>query len=385
MRKRYDKYSEVEKKDFLWRELALLQVKAEAENTPESQSDQGYKKMVGIYHKLLEQHKEMSEGEIRQILYTLATIHLQGEVRSDHLKALDYFHEWLGMEPEVKPQDKFYIGSAHLLLRDLNLALDWIEEAIADTLAAGKIPRERWYDTQKYIYYEQKNHRKVAEILETLVEYYPKPKYWEQLGATYQQELERPIDGMIAFDALYIQDKMKKSSFLKALAFGYLTNDAPYKMAQIFEWGMKNGHLEATETNLKQLYYAWIRAKETEKAIDALERFNKKASDADMIVELANQYIRVEDYKKAIEIAKTAKKAKKKAKRPGAADFVAGIGYFYLKEYNESLKAFKKAAKDPKTKGRAEPWIGYVTDRIDELKSIADREKALRKALAEAS
>lgn len=384
MRPRLPKYNAAEKINFYFAEIELIQVKMdlEGETNPKYQ---GYDEIISRYQKLLEMHKELSESRIRQILYALASYHLQGEGRADYLKALDYLHEWLGMYPEVKPRHKFLIGNTHYLLKDMNLALEWIEEAIADTLAAGEIPKERWYDLQKFIYYEKKNHVKVAEILETLVRYYPKAKYWEQLGATYRMDLERPIDGLVAFDALYMQDKLRKTSYIKTLAYEYMNNDAPYEMAEIFEWAMKNGHMEETENHLKQLYHALRRAGETERSIKALERYNNKASDGEMLVELANQYIRIRDYEKAVEASKKAKTAKKKMRKPGSADFVAGVSYFYLKKYDQSLKAFRLAAKDPKTKGTAEPWISYVADRINELKEIREREKLLREALAEFS
>ena len=382
MRSRFSKYNNAEKIAFHWREIELLQSRTD-QLGPDDPID--YTPVLNRYEKLLAFHNDMAESAIRQILFIIATIHLHGDSRSDYLKALDYFHEWLNMSDQVKPQQKFLIAQTHLQLQDQTRALEWVEEAIADTLAQGKVPKESWYQVQKYIYYERKNHRRVAEILETMVRYFPKVRYWRELGATYQQGLERQTDGMVVFDSIYLQGKLTRPSFLKALAFSYLNQDAPYQMAEVLEWGMSKGYLKDSETNLKYLYQALLMANETKKSISALERYNRKASDAQMMLNLADQYIQVKEYKKAISMASMSKKARKKAKKKGRADFTVGVAQFYLKNYKESLKAFKQAAKDPKTEGTAKPWISYVADRISELENIAERERLLRKSLAEAS
>ncbi|UTW44774.1 hypothetical protein KFE80_10265 [bacterium SCSIO 12696] len=380
MRSRYSKYTDAEKISFLWKEIeyAFAIDGLKSEKDPKHESDYG--PIIKHYETLLTLHQKMRESQIREILNTLSELHMAS---GNFQKALDYHHEWLGMGVEVKPDKKFKIGQTHFFLEQYGRSLEWVEEAIADVKAAGQLPKERWYATQKFIYSEQKNSKKVAEILEILVTHFPKKRYWQELGVVYQQDLERPLDALYIFDSLFMQDQLTKSTFLKALAYGYNSNGAPYQMAKVYEYGLEKGYLEETPKHLKDLFFTLQQAGERKKSISVLERYVKLSNnDAEMLNILAEEYINSGAYQKAIDTARKSQKAKDKARKPGASHFQEGVALFYLKKYSDSVKALQRAAKDPKVKGTADPWIGYVKSRINELKSARELEKQLREEIA---
>lgn len=115
-------------------------------------------------------------------------------------------------------------------LENINIAIDGFE-------SKGKIPRENWWVLQLGIYHERGDSKKVTDVLEKIVKYYPKWTYWRQLSQAYAVQ-ERPSDSLVAGDLLYMNDELNKESELKRLAIKYLANEAPYKAAQIIAKGL---------------------------------------------------------------------------------------------------------------------------------------------------
>ncbi|MDM3872299.1 hypothetical protein QSV34_13165 [Porticoccus sp. W117] len=380
MRSRYDKYAPGEKVSFLWREIAyeFAQESIKSEQDPNYESD--YSKIVGFYEKLLTFHTEMRESAIRQILSALAQMHMAS---SDFRTALKYYHEWLGMGQEIRPAEKFQIGQAHFFLKEYDLSLEWVEEAIADVKAKGELPKESWYRTQKGIYYEKKNPKKVAEILEILVTHFPKKRYWQELAVIFQQDLEKPVDSMVLLDTLFMQDQLTKAQFLKALAYGYNSNSAPYQMAKVYQYGLQKGYLEENPKHLKDLFFTLSQAGERKEGIKVLERYIKlDPNDVDMMNALSGEYTSVGSYQKAVDTARKAQKLKDQGRQPGLSHMREGEALFYLKSYAKAAKAFERASKHDKMKKNAQSWAAYVKSRIRELEATRKMEKDLKEELA---
>ncbi|MGS2724753.1 hypothetical protein ACVBEJ_13505 [Porticoccus sp. GXU_MW_L64] len=380
MRSRYDKYAPGEKVSFLWKEIeyAFAIEGIKSDKNPNHESDYG--KIVGFYEKLLTFHTEMRESAIRQILSTLAQMHMAS---SEFRKALSYYHEWLGMGADVTPQVKFQIGQAHFFLKEYTVSLEWIEEAIADVEAKGELPKESWYRTQKGIYYEKKNPKKVASILEILVTHYPKKRYWQELAVIFQQDLEQPVNSLVLLDSLFMQDQLTKPQFLKALAYGYNGNSAPYQMAKVYQYGLDKGYLEENSKHLKDLFFTLSQAGERNKGIKVLERYIKlEPKDVDMLNALSGEYTSAGSYQKAVDTARKAQKLKDQGRQPGLSHMREGEALFYLKSYAKSAKAFERAAKFEKLKKNAQSWAAYVRSRISEIEATRKMEKDLKAELA---
>ena len=385
MKSKYEKYNEGEKSTFLWREIEYLYQLEVAKGAKNPQYVSDYGPTIKNYEKLLTLHKFIRESEVKDILLALAGLYSTGgdTDRSNLKKALGYYHEWLGMVDEVKPERKYQIGAVHFALGEYDAAIAWTNEAVADSWAMGVVPKERYFETQKYIYNEKKQPSEVAEVLEQLVKYYSKKRYWEQLGVIYQQGVERPIDAMVVFDLLRMQGFLTKPSYIRVLAFAYNDQETPYNMAKLYEWGIEKGYLKAEAKNFKYLYYAYREAGEVKKGIEALERYNELESDGTMLNTLSDEYIKDQNYKKAAEVARKARTAKKPAKKPGESHYREGIALFYLKKFDSSLKAFKQAEKDPAIKKSVESWTSYVQYRIDDLNELKETSRRLNEALAE--
>lgn len=334
-------------------------------------SVENYKQAINSYKNMLKYSDGIPDARITQTLFQIAQLYY---AEGDYRTALKYLYQWKDQSEIVTAKNKILIGQAHYQLGELDKSLRWIEEAIADYKAKGKVPEENWYGIQKVIYYDKKNMKKVAEILETLVTYYPKAKYWRQLGGIYS-ELGRNMDRLVAYDALMIQGKLTKESRLRGLAYMYLGAEVPYKAAQIMEWGVKNGHIEKTEKNYELWGSALYAAVETKKAIPVMEQAAKLSKKGDLMARLAGVYFSDDQFKKTVTAARSARK-KGGIKRPGTNWMNEGMALASLKRFGEAERAFTNAAKYEKNKKGANAWLKYISQERRRQKAIADSKKA---------
>lgn len=332
---------------------------------------QNYKAATDSYQKVIDFHEHLTDAFVARTLYSIAQLYY---VQEDYRKAINTLYEWMEISESVTPTNKVLLGQAHYQVKELDKALRWVEEAIADYETEGKVPEENWWGIQKVIYYDKKNLRKVTEILEELVVHYPKAKYWRQLGGMYG-ELGRDLDRLVAYDILYLQNFLNKDTRLRGLAYMYLGADVPYKAAQIVEWGMKNGVIEESPNDLKMLAEALYAAQEVKRSIPIMERAAHMSEDGGLMERLAGMYLSDDQYEEAIKAANEARR-KGKLRRPGGNYMNEGMALVGLKRYNDAEKAFRKAKEYERTKRAAEDWITWVRaerKRLDEIRKSQER------------
>lgn len=354
-----DRYSEYEQAT-TWNYLAYYYYEVE-----------DLKAALNAYQKVVSFYEYLTDAFVARTLYSIAQLHY---LQEDYRKAIDAMYEWMDVTENVTPESKMLLCQAHYQVGEFDQSLRWVEEAIADYQSEGKVPKENWWRIQRAIYYDKKNMPKVAEILETMVVYYPKARYWRQLGGIYS-ELGRDLDTLVAYDVLHIQNLLEKDMHLRNLAHMYLGAEVPYKAAQIIEWGMKKGYIEESVKDLKMLAEALYQANEVKRSIPIMERAAKMSDDGVLMERLAGMYYNDDQYKEAIDAANEARR-KGGLKRPGGNYMYEGMALASLERYSEAEKVFRKAAEYEKSKKAAQGWIKYVQNekrRLDEIRKSRER------------
>ncbi len=357
-----DRYSEYELAT-TWNYLAYYYYEAE-----------NLKAALNAYQKVVSYHEFLTTPAIARALYSIAQLHY---VQEDYKKAIEAMYEWMDIAETVTPANKMLLCQAHYQVEEFDKALRWVEEAIADYQAEGKVPKENWWRIQQAIYYDKKDMPKVTEILETLITYYPKAKYWRQLGGMYN-ELGRSMDSLVAYDSLHLQKLLEKDIHLRNLAHMYLGAEVPYRAAQIMEWGMKKGFIEESSKDLKILAEALYRANEVKRSIPIMLRAAKMAEDGVLMERLAGMYFSDDRFEETIEAANEARR-KGGLKRPGGNYVFEGMALASLKRFTEAEKVFLKAAEYEKSKKAAKNWIKYIKSekrRYDEIRKNKERFKS---------
>lgn len=355
--RKYDKYNSYERA-MLWNFYAFIYY-----------SQENYRKTIEAYENVLKQ-PDLPEALGVGTLYSLSQIYF---VQENYSKAVQTLEKWFKVAENPGANAYILLGQGYYQLKDYNKAIPAVEKAIGIAREREKEVKENWYLLLRAMYYDKEDYKKTFEILRTLTHEYPKKEYYSQLAAMYG-ELKQEFNQYSTVAAMNDAKLLSKNAELVTYAQFLMQNDRPYRAAVILDEGMKNKIVEKTDRNYKLLGNAWTLAKEDKKAIPAFESAAKLSDTGDLYASLAQSYLNVEDWDKAINSVNKAFD-KGKLKRPDTANVVLGMALFNLKKYDASLKAFEAAKKDKRSEKIARQWLRYV-------RGERDRAKALEKGLS---
>jgi len=123
-------------------------------------------------------------------------------------------------------------------------------------------------------------------VLEILVRDFTKASHLNQLSAVYG-ELGNTAEQLAVREAAYEKGYLDKESELVGLAQLLVSQDNPYKAAQVMRDGIDNGVVEATESNLKRMGDNYLLAKEYDEALAAFENAAKKTDNGELHLRMA--------------------------------------------------------------------------------------------------
>ncbi len=299
--------------------------------------------------------------------YTLAQLHLMLE---DYHSAAQQLEDWMAASAVagtlVSNEGKVLLSQVYYQLDRNTEALKLVSAAIDSVERKGELPREHWWLLQKALYYEKNGARskkkgdlKVVSILKQLITHYPKDTYWHQLGGIYGQ-MEEDDHRLASLDILYLDDALTKSHDLMSLAYLYLGAGVPYRAAQIIEEGINQGAIESTGKNLETLGSAWQQARETKKALVALEQAAQLSNEGSIWSRLAMGYLDIDDNAKAVQAARKALR-KGHLKYPSYTRMTLGNALVNLYCFQDAAEVFRDAAKSQKSQKAANQWVAYVS------------------------
>jgi len=288
--------------------------------------------------------------------YTIAQLYFMLE---NYAQAARQLELWQAEATVASPDGRALLAQAYYHLKRKGEALKLISAVIAEAEAGGKLPKEGWWSLQRVLYYEQQDYRQVVAILKQLVTHYPRTSYWQQLGGLYGQ-LERRGDQLAVTDLLRLQRQLNGERQWLSLAYLYLGAEVPFRAARVLEQGMENGEVQASAKNLDTLGTAWLQARETRRALPALQRAANLSDSGAIAARLASAYLDADDNGAAVREARNALR-KGGLSRPSLTQLTLGAALVNLQCYREAEPVFKEAASDQKTRKTAEQWLRYVS------------------------
>ena len=307
--------------------------------------------------------------------YTIAQLYF---VQEQWQKGINALLKWFDMTEVPNSGAYVLLAQGYYQTKDYNKALLNVEKAInihnekqaAKPAAERKPPKEQWYNLARFLYFEKGNINKTVEILEILLNYYPKKDYWVQLSHMYGEQ-KKDSEQLSAMETAYVQDLLDKGTEQVTMAYLYLNGDVPYKAAKVMDKGLKDGTIEDKSKNWEVAGSAWRQAQEVDKAIPAMEKAAEKAETGELYARLGNIYLDGDQNKKAI-TAINKGLSRGGVKRPDTARLVLGMAYFNTKQYDKARKAFKAAARDERSKKYASQWIKYMESELERQRSLAE-------------
>ncbi len=312
---------------------------------------------------------------------TLAQFYAQQE---RYLEAITQYEIWEAQAFSVGASDRLMMAQLYNVLEKKDQALEMTKIGIADAELKGEVPKEGFWQIQFPIYYDRSEFKKVGEILEKLVEHYPKWSYWKQLGGMYGMQ-ERDLDQLVAYEVVYLNGELKSESDIKNIAGFYQGADVPYRAAKIIEAGIEDEILEETSDNYKLLADSWYQAYELRSALQSYEKASKLSDSGEIQFRIASIYLDLGEDKNAYRASLLAEK--KGAGKHKAANYnKMGMALTNMYCFKDAVKAFNNAvkhSKDRKSQRSPKQWIKYASfedDRYRKLRNAGAKVKSCGKA-----
>src|SRR5210317_2016685 len=310
----------------------------------------------------------------KQTTYTMVQLLTMDEQYS---KALTTLEKYLQLETNPPPEP-FILKAQNLYqVQRYKEMVEPIETAMRIAEARGKPVKEDWWNLLNFAYFQQEDYRKVRDIQKTLLQNWPKARYWKSLAGAYT-ELGEDEKLIYAYDAAHTQGMLIKDTEFVTMAQLYLQAEVPYKAATLMQEKMDGGVVAKNEKNYRLLSQAWQLAMEDKKAIPALKAAAALASNGELDQRLANAYLNVGDYGDCVTSANAALR-KGGLKNPDNAQISLGMCLYNLRRYGDAKTAFRNAAKVPRSQRTAGQWIKVIDAELERNRQIRLAEEAARK------
>lgn len=325
-----------------------------------------YRQAIDAYERLLAQD-DLPQGLEENTRYSLAQLYFGIE---DYAKSVTTLERWFEQTESPSANAYILLGNAYYAMGEYRRALEPVEAAFELARERGERIREHWWQLQRAIYYELGDLGRAAEILEFLVEEYPRKEYWSQLAGIYG-EMDQPERQARVLDVAYQQGLLTRGSELVNLAQLLMQQDIPYRASNVLQEGLDQGVIERNERHLRLLAQAYRMAKEDEAALEPLRAAAEISGEGDLYMQLAYAYSNLKRWQDAANAARRALAAGGLS-RPDQAQMFRGTALYNADELEAAKEAFRAAAGDERSARQARQWIEYVDQEIERREQLAD-------------
>ena len=313
-----------------------------------------YSRAVDSYLAMIAE-PDADERQVVATRYTVAQLYFMMENYAGAARQLERWQAEVGV---VSGDGRVLLAQAYYHLARKADALKLVNAVVSETLAAGKVPKESWWSLQRVLYYERGEYNRVVAILKQLVTHYPRDSYWQQLGGVYGL-LERRGDQLAVSDLRRLQGQLQGERQWLSLAYLYLGADVPFRAAKVLAQALEAGEVESTAKNLETLGTAWLKARETRRALPVLQRAARLSDSGAIAARLASAYLDLDDNRAAVREARNALR-KGGLDRPALTRLNLGAALVNLNCYRQAQPVFQAASGDKALGKTAQQWMDYV-------------------------
>ncbi len=328
---------------------------------------------IATYRKLLA-IPSLEPQMAKSTTFTLAQLLTVEENYGD---ALTTINKWFTLEPNPAPEP--FILKAQILynLERYKEMIAPIETAMSVAKSRDKPLKEDWFNLLNFAYFQEENYTKVRDIQMTLLQTWPKKRYWKSLAGAFT-ELGEDQKLIYAYDAAFTQGMLETEAEFVTMAQLYMQAEVPYKAAKLIQEKMDNGIVTKNEKNYRLLSQAWQLAQDDSKAIPALKAAATLADHGELDARLANSYLNVSDYRNCVASARNAAR-KGGLKSPDNIQITLGMCLYNLRKYDEAKAAFRAAGKVPRSQRTSNQWIRVIDAEVERNRQIRLAEEAAQK------
>lgn len=290
-------------------------------------------------------------------LYALAQLQM---VVADYPAAITTLERWFKLQPNPAPAARALAGTAYAQVQRYPEAVEQLSMAIQQ----AKRPAENWYRQLLAVHYQSRQYPAAAELLQRMIVLFPARKdYWLQLSGVYT-ETGSQTQAVAVLELAYLQGLLTGEQDLLNLARHYLYTGLAHKAAELLERSLRDGAVSASAENWGLLVDAWLHARETDRALAAVEQALESAPHADLYLRLAQLLADRERWHEVVRAAELALAGDALAS-PGTAHLLAGMAQFHLQRPREAHSCFERALEFDHSRSQAQQWLRHlVTTRL---------------------
>ena len=325
-----------------------------------------YEGALNYYQKVIDQRPDIPVALEVGTLYTVAQLYF---LQEKWKRGIDTLIQWMSLSETPSTNAYVLLANGYFQLKDYDRSLENIQIAIQREEAAGKLPKEQWYNLARFIHFDRSNYAEALDILEILIMYYPKKQYWVQASHLYGEEKDDARQ-LAILEASYEQNLLDRSQDIVLLSQLYLNAEVPFPAARVLEKGFADEVVETESKNYELAGVAWRQAQEVAKSLPMLEAAASKSEKGELYARLGNVYLDVDKNKDAVD-ALLKGLDKGGVKRPDQARLALGMAYFNLGDFSAARRAFREARKDERAKSYADQWLKYISSEERRLEELA--------------
>ena len=335
------------------------------------------------YEQVIAQVPDISEGLELGTMYQLAKLYfMQGMSATQEATASDYYNRtlsmmarWMALNDTVGPDVHHFLSQVYYQLENHPKSIESLETAIRLTRERGNVVKEQWWSMLQSLHYGQENWDRCIEVLEILVNEYPKRDYWITLAAVYG-EVEDDRRQLLALEAAHVGGFLTKESDVRSYGSLLLQNDVPYRAATYVKQGIDEGIVEKSLDTLKLEGQALVSAEEIDEAIVVFEEAAKLAEDGKIFDLLSTLYL---DKDAFADCERAAKQALDKGGLMNVlrTKITLASCQFYLDELDDARETFvdvrRQARRDRESRleRMSGDWITYIDSESKRLEELA--------------
>lgn len=293
----------------------------------------------------------LPESVTHELQYSTAQLLIHIEKPKE---GLVYLSKWFADEPNPKAEAHILAATAYYYTENYKQLIVHVEKA----LLLNNKPPLNWYELLLAGYYEIKDYKNAATILENIIAKYPeKTNYWLQLAGIYQQ-LNEDKKALALYELAYTKELLSKDEIIQLIkSYRYL--EMPYKAATLLEKEMAIGDIEPNKEMLTLLVDSWILAQENEKAKSVFKEIIKKFDDNTARLRLGQLYLDSEEWEKAIEVLNVKLQTNDKT-LTSKVNLLLGIAQYHSDNLTDATRAFTNSLSDSSTEEQAKWWLEYL-------------------------
>ncbi len=311
-----------------------------------------YAAAIQKYEQALQQRalSEIAAGEMR---YNLAQLYL---AKDEYAKAASALNQWL-QTADKPPADAYAaLAAAYVGMKKPRDAIAPLKKALDATQA----PKQEWLEVLFSIHYQLGELDQGVKVLEQQLRQFPPEKgTWMQLVALHSK-LKQPRKAAGAMALAYKQGFLTTPDELLQLAKLYNAANQPYEAGALLEQWLAGKRIAQSTANYELLAATWLKARERERALAAMQQAVKQTGRSDQYLEIAQLQIELERWPQASSALQDAFSRGLPQADRGKAYLALGFAQYQQQDLDAAGKSFTAAATQPGSEKAARAWLAFI-------------------------